>query len=39
MYLSCSFDGSVLVYNFWTNTLIRRFEHPKLSPVHSAVLT
>lgn len=39
MYLSCSFDGSVHVYNLWTDAHIKQFQHPKLSPIHSAVLT
>ena len=39
MYLTCSFDGSVNVYNLWTDSHIRKFQHPKLYPIHSAVLT
>ena len=39
MYLTCSLDGSVCLYNLWTDAFIRAFHHPKLSPLHSAVLT
>ena len=39
MYLTCGLDGAVQVYNLWTDARIRRFTHPKLAPVHSAVLT
>ena len=39
MYLTSSLDGSVKLYNLWNDSFIRCFQHPKLSPVHSAVLT
>ena len=39
MYLTSSFDGSVNIYNLWTDKFIRKFIHPKLSPIHSAILT
>lgn len=39
MYLSCSYDGSVNVYNLWNDSFIRSFHHPKLSPIHTAVLS
>lgn len=39
MYLTCSFDGSVQLYNLATDRFLRAFRHPKLSPLHAAVLT
>jgi WD40 repeat protein len=39
MYLTSSFDGSVNIYNLWTDKFTRKFIHPKLSPIHSAILT
>ena len=39
MYLTSSLDGSVNLYNLWTDKYLRTFHHPKLSPIHSAVLS
>ena len=38
MYITGSLDGSVNLYNLWTDKYLRTFHHPKLSPIHSAIL-
>ena len=38
-YLTCSFDGTCNLYNLWNDKLFRTFQHPKLAPIHSGILT
>ena len=39
LFLTCSLDGTANLHNLYDDKLIRTFVHPKLSPIHSAVLT
>jgi WD40 repeat protein len=39
LYITSSFDGTANLYNFWTDSLIRTFKHPNLSPIHSVILS
>ena len=39
MYITSSFDGTVNLYNLWNDKFFRTFKHPKLAPIHSALLT
>lgn len=39
MYITCSYDGTANLYNLWTDKIQRTFKHPKLSPIHSVILS
>ena len=39
MYITCSYDGTINLYNLWTDKFFRQFRHPKLAPIHAAILT